>query len=509
MKKIFYISCKDFFFIDLAEKLRLKKKWIPVYWTANKEHEEKVLKKFPNTLFEKNIYRVRGYVPKNQQIDFDSFNSSIVKLKLNKLKKISAYMLERFNFDNSFTDSEKNDIINHHIKYSDFITEVKKPDIAIFQEIPHYVFDYILYEICKIKKIETLMFSYSNFNGFSYIRKSIFSNPPLLKIKKFYKELKFQSDYNRIKIKSDTAPKAEEWVKKKTQYSSKELSIIIRIQRILKNKKVFWETLKKIFKINDVTSAGYIKLKGKSFLTFPTFFQQFLLMKKTEKFSINLQKKYRSLCKKPDLDKNYVSFFLHYEPERATSPQCGLLYNQIQNIINIGKLLPDNYYLYVKEHYKTFLTHAMMRRQFRKIEDYLEILGNKKIILIDDRYPSIRLIQKTKCVVTGVGTVASEALINLKPVMTFGYSWINAFPHTLSMRSKFKLRESLNKIYNEEVYFNEKEVVEFLKKFSSINYKMQHTSLLKLIDPDLLTDKENVDTMFEAINSATTKLKEL
>ena len=184
MKKIFYISCKDFFFIDLAEKLRLKKKWIPVYWTANKEHEEQVLKKFPNTLFEKNIYRIRGYVPKNQQIDFDSFNSSIVKLKLNKLKKISAYMLERFNFDNSFTDSEKNDIINHHIKYSDFITEVKKPDIVIFQEIPHYVFDYILYEICKIKKIETLMFSYSNFNGFSYIRKNIFSNPPLLKKKK-------------------------------------------------------------------------------------------------------------------------------------------------------------------------------------------------------------------------------------------------------------------------------------------------------------------------------------
>ena len=85
-------------------------------------------------------------------------------------------MLERFNFNNSFTDTEKNKIINHHIKYFDFITEQKKPDIVIFQEIPHYVFDYILYEIFKIKKIKTLMFAYSNFNGYSYIRK-IFSNP--------------------------------------------------------------------------------------------------------------------------------------------------------------------------------------------------------------------------------------------------------------------------------------------------------------------------------------------
>ena len=100
--------------------------------------------------------------------------------------------------------------------------------------------------------------------------------------------------------------------------------------------------------------VGYIKLKNKSFLTFPTYLQQFLLIKKTEKISNNLKNKYRSLCKDPDLNKNYISF-LHYEPERATSPQCGLLYDQIENIKNISKLLRDNYYLYVKSIIKLFL----------------------------------------------------------------------------------------------------------------------------------------------------------
>ena len=79
----------------------------------------------------------------------------------------------------------------------------------------------------------------------------------------------------------------------------------------------------------------------------------------------------------------------------------------------------------------------MMRRQFRKVDDYLKIIENEKVVLVNDRYPSSKLIEKTKCVVTGVGTVASEALINLKPVMTYGYSWVNAFPYTLSMRTKF------------------------------------------------------------------------
>ena len=256
---------------------------------------------------------------------------------------------------------------------------------------------------------------------------------------------------------------------------------------------------------NDITSAGHIKLKNKSFLIFPTYLQQFLYLKKTEKLSSNLKSKYRSLCREPDLEKNYISFFLHYEPERATSPQCGLLYDQIQNIINISKILPDNYYLYVKEHYKTFLAHAMSRRQFRKIEDYLKILENKKVILIDDRYASNKLIQNTKCVITGVGTVGSESLINLKPVMTFGYSWINAFPYTLSMRSKFKLKESLKKIINNQVKFSEQDVKEFLERFSNISFKMQHTSTLRSIDPNLISEEDNIDTMFKALDLASSK----
>ena len=53
-----------------------------------------------------------------------------------------------------------------------------------------------------------------------------------------------------------------------------------------------------------------------------------------------------------------------------------------------------------------------MRRQFRKVDDYLKIIEKEKVVC---SYPSSKLIEKTKCVVTGVGTVASEALINLKP----------------------------------------------------------------------------------------------
>ena len=98
-----------------------------------------------------------------------------------------------------------------------------------------------------------------------------------------------------------------------------------------------------------------------------------------------------------------------------------------------------------------------------------------------------------------------EALINLK-FMTYGYSWVNAFPYTLSMRTKFKLKDSLRQIFNNEISFKEKDIKEFLGKFSAINFKMQHTSLLREIDKNLLTEKENIDNIFEALNFATSNV---
>ena len=90
--------------------------------------------------------------------------------------------------------------------------------------------------------------------------------------------------------------------------------------------------------------------------------------------------------------------------------------------------------------------------------------------------------------------------------MTFGYSWVNAFPHTLSMRSQFKLKDSLKKIDNNEIKFDDNDIEKFLRKFSTINFKMQHTSLLREIDSNVLTEKENIDNMFEALNLATSNV---
>ena len=106
-KKIFYIGFKDFFQINVAKNLRDKKNWKPIYWTANDQHEAEVYKYFPEVIFQKNLFAVRGYVHERLKDDFEKFDPKIDLTKLNKIKKISDYMLNRFNWNNSFSYEEK------------------------------------------------------------------------------------------------------------------------------------------------------------------------------------------------------------------------------------------------------------------------------------------------------------------------------------------------------------------------------------------------------------------
>ena len=236
----------------------------------------------------------------------------------------------------------------------------------IFQEVPHFVYDYILYEICKIKKIKTLIYAFTNINGFSFLIDNIWTTSKKLNF--FYKKnldeyksedvlLKsFNKEYLRIKNKIKTEPPAEKWVQNKIKKNVNNLKIFPKIKKLFfKDIKESISNLSKFFKSNKITNASNIKIKNKSFKIFPSYLRVFLNIKFSEHKTIKLHKFYKKIStNRPDLKKNYINFFLHYEPERSISPQAGLLYNQIKLARYFAENLPKNWFLYVKEHRKTF-----------------------------------------------------------------------------------------------------------------------------------------------------------
>ena len=509
-KKVFYIGCKDFFQIEVAKNLRDKKNWEPVYWTANDQHEAEVYKHFPEIIFQKNLFAVRGYVPERLKEEFKKFDTRNDFTKLYKIKKISEYMLNRFNWNNSFSCKEKKKLINHHFLYSEFLIEKFNPDIVIFQEVPHFVYDYILYEICKIKKIKTLIFAYANISGFSFLIDNIWNTSK--KLNYFYKKnqveyklkdifLKnFNKEYLRIKNNTETQPPSEKWVHNKISKNINNLKIFPKIKKLFfKDIKEGIFNLSKLFRSNKLTNASNMKIKNKSFKIFPSYLRIFLNIKFSEYRTIKLHKFYKKISKnKPNLKKNYISFFLHYEPERSISPQAGLLYNQFKLARCFAENLPKNWFLYVKEHRKTFYTHLLMRNQYRLKQDYINLLKNKNIILVDDEYPSLDLIKNAKANITSNGTAGLESIIHLRPLLTFGYSWLNKFKYCFSIRTKKNIKKTIKLLLKDKITFNENDVKIFLKSLEETSYNMYHVSSLKY-EKTSISEEKNINNLYSSI----------
>lgn len=508
-KSVFYIGFKEFFHIDLAKKLLKNKNFLPIYWTANDQHEKLIKKNFPNIFFQKNLFAVRGYIEKEFEKEFEKFNSKLISNKLSKIRRISNYMLERFNWNGSFSDMEKKVLTEHLIKYSEFLVEYLKPDIVFFNEVPHFVYDYILYEICKIKKIKTLIFAYSNITGYSFVIDNIWTTSKKLdflykkKISNSIDNLNlnfFKKEYMRIKDQTLTQPPSELWVQNKIKINNSNLNFIKKIKNLyFSNFKQTFENINKIFRSNKTTNASNMKIKNINFKKFPSYLRIFINIKISEYKTNKLKIFYKKICeKKPDLTKNYINFFLHYEPERSISPQAGLLYDQFKLAIYFAENLPKNWFLYVKEHRKTFNTHFLMRNQYRSKQDYINLLKNKNIILVDDEYPSLELIKHAKANITSNGTAGLESIIHLRPLLTFGYSWLNKFKYCFSIRTKKKILKIIKLLLNDKIIFNENDVKIFLKSFEEASYNMYHVSSLKYEETPN-SEEKNINNLYNSI----------
>ena len=130
---------------------------------------------------------------------------------------------------------------------------------------------------------------------------------------------------------------------------------------------------------------------------------------------------YRFVSTKP-LDylegKKYVLYTLHMQPE-ASVDVVGVYYeDQLQNIRNIWRVIPDNWYIVIKEHSNAIGNRSInFFREFKKMQN---------AILINEHVDSHLLIEGAEAVFTVSGTIAYEAAIKGKPAFTFGDIFFNS-----------------------------------------------------------------------------------
>lgn len=162
--------------------------------------------------------------------------------------------------------------------------------------------------------------------------------------------------------------------------------------------------------------------------------RRFMQRKKSEKIYNDV------VNPKPDLERQYVVYFLHVQPEATVDFMAQRYRNQLSTIRNISALLPPNIPLYVKEH------KPMVGR--RTSEFYAEMFHIPNVVLVDHDIHSHIYIRNSEAVITLTGTPGLESVLYGVPSIALGNIFYSVFDGVYDVQNWEDAREILSAIPN-------------------------------------------------------------
>lgn len=124
---------------------------------------------------------------------------------------------------------------------------------------------------------------------------------------------------------------------------------------------------------------------------------------------------------KSDLDRPYIYFPLHLQPEMTTDTLGGIYADQLRALEELCAAVPDDMIVYVKENPKQ---GVFMREP--SFFDRLAAISNA--VYLPVTVPTFDLIEHSRAVATITGSAGWEAMIMGRPAITFGNAWYNPLP---------------------------------------------------------------------------------
>ena len=286
---------------------------------------------------------------------------------------------------------------------ANFLTR-EKINLILFFDIPHLFYDNIAYQIAKAKGIETLILFDSIFpNHFASFR-SIGDFGRLPQIYEDEKATTFTIDPDEI----------PEWhfLRDVRQYRG-ELGklnwrgILLLFAHMLKNEssrllnfKYWIQSIKRMKRISEEFPRWRYPFSRYFQIRHLDYFEKILEFENSEF----------------DLDRKFVYFPLHLQPEMSTSTLGGAYSDQLLAIEKLAQIIPDDYFIYIKENPK-------QRGQMRGKQFFRRLDKIRKTQLLPSYVDTHQLIKRSRFVATITGTAGYEAICKGKNVLYFGMPW--------------------------------------------------------------------------------------
>ncbi|WP_319475397.1 hypothetical protein [Marispirochaeta aestuarii] len=471
--------------------IKLKKNFCinPVYWICSKEFKNEIMSVHQDVYYHETVDANRGVFL--EQIEQKNFLSKKMILECAHIEREFYTMINRHDLDGSFTYEDRKRLYYLQLNY--WINVIKRLDIKllILSETPHSLSHYIIYMLCKKMGIPTLMLSYTTIPGTLYAKESI-ESVPHIPIKSNNKEyLDKILNRNVDKLSSDNE---KPWYMLKQERLFFRAGVVIWLQALVY---IIPYLLEKLYLKKRKIYSQFYKKKGKLFESSDYTRGEFVIkridLRRRQK---KLKKAYRSISIEPDLNKKYIYFPLHFQPERSSCPE-GSVYTDQQILIQmIADRLPPDTYLYVKEHPSQYM---MTRGPLgRRPSFYTDIRTISKVILVDDFISSNLLIKNSIAVVTLTGTAGLEALLRGKPALVFGYAWYRHLPGTYYIQGPEDLDSALEHILSSPAISIDqvRQMINNQNEFLFAGYLMDADR--ETIDIDY---QEHVDTLYKGYAS--------
>ncbi|MBT4989355.1 MAG: hypothetical protein HOM96_02305 [Rickettsiales bacterium] len=319
-------------------------------------------------------------------------------------------------------------------------------ELVLFDQMPHYPGSYVLYLVAKAMNIKTIIFAHTMKNDQVYCMYNISDVGDILnQVPDFYEfehkkiEKSFKKDlYYMPKVMTDRFARYVDLLSFKF-FRLQTFKTMCSKFKLFKAIKKDTSASSNIHNIKFITDTSYISSLARTLLG----------MCYKRGFYKRAHKMYKSLVQTEcDFQRNYAYFSLHYQPEATTVPLGGDYMDQAKAIEDLASILPEGYFIYVKEHPNSF-------GGLRSENFYQRLCNIPNLVLLDGSVENYALMEQAKIIATITGTVGWEAITGGKPVITFGYAWYNNLPGVF----RFPEISDINEVINCKIDHNELEDV--------------------------------------------------
>ncbi|MFC6670334.1 hypothetical protein [Marinobacterium aestuariivivens] len=436
--KVILSEFSDPAWVRAVERLQQTRAWQPVLWVAEQTLQAPVTHTFPGCRFLNRVDAVRLAPPAG--IDSGRAVVGPELLDATAYYQLQAIkMMARMDNDGAaFTAEQRMDYFHGLLSYWQRVLDALEPDLVVFLESPHVIYDYALYALCRYRKIRTLMFVRTKVgdyvaptSGFEKGPEAIRQSMRALEAQALSDEqLRSQLSAELLaeveRIQGDFSSGMEKTAKAQIdsyQRARKHQQLRHRAGLFKDGVRLRLDWLRKTLFGDKPHRTTYLKAaQAASPREWMTRYQYKAAKLQGRRLRYGNERAYERVAGLPDLEVPFIYFPLHFQPERSTCPDGGWFVDQRLAIANLSAALPQGWKVYVREHPASFLgsSHAGRGHMLRPPGYYDDLAALPNVELVDMSLDPFLLTDKARAVATVTGTAGWESVVRGRPALVFG-----------------------------------------------------------------------------------------